>query len=137
VPQGPGTLNITSNPPLDLVVDGKPVGNGAASLQLPAGPHNVVGTGPGITLKKAVVLRAASTQDVALVVQRGSLAIEAPPGCDVFIDGKGYGKTPLPPIELTQGTHRVLVKQGTIPYQQNVPIEPNLESFLQVQFHKN
>jgi len=70
-------------------------------------------------------------------VQTGSLAIDAPPGCDVFVDGKPRGKTPMEPLELPQGTHKVIVKQGTIPYTQNVPIQPNLESVLQVRFHAN
>jgi serine/threonine-protein kinase len=136
-PSGPGKLEISSTPALDLSVDGKPVGNGAASIEVPSGPHTVSGTGPGMSLRKTVTVRAGGVERVALVVQMGSLAIEAPPGCDVIIDGKLRGKTPMESIELTQGTHKVVVKQGTIPYTQNVPIQPNLESYLQVQFHAN
>ncbi len=136
-PRGPGTLAITSNPPLDLFVDGKPVGNGEASLELPAGVHNVVGKAGGVTLKRVVTVRPGATENVALVVQKGGLAIEAPPGCDVFVDGKHMGKTPIPTLELTQGTHKVVVKQGSIPYTQMVPIQPNVEQFLQVEFRSN
>lgn len=136
-PSGPGRVELTSTPPLALAVDGKPVGDGVASLELPAGLHTVTGTAPGLSLKKTVTARPGVTERVALVVQTGSLAIDAPPGCDVFVDGKPRGKTPMEPLELPQGTHKVIVKQGTIPYTQNVPIQPNLESVLQVRFHAN
>jgi hypothetical protein len=137
VPTGPGRLEISSTPALDLSVDGKPVGNGTASIEVPSGPHTVSGNGPGTSLRKTVTVRPGAVERVALVVQMGSLAIEAPPGCDVFIDGKLRGKTPMEPIDLPQGSHKVVVKQGTIPYTQTVPIQPNLESYLQVQFHAN
>jgi serine/threonine-protein kinase len=133
----PGTLEIVSTPPLSLSVDGKPVGQGTASLALPAGVHTVSGTAPGVTLKKTVTVRPGALERVELVVQMGSLAIEAPPGCDVFVDGVPRGRTPMEPLTLPQGMHKVVVKQGTIPYTQNVPIQPNLESYLQVQFHAN
>jgi hypothetical protein len=126
-----------STPPLSLSVDGKPVGQGTASLALPAGVHTVSGTAPGVTLKKTVTVRPGALERVELVVQMGSLAIEAPPGCDVFVDGVPRGRTPMEPLTLPQGMHKVVVKQGTIPYTQNVPIQPNLESYLQVQFHAN
>jgi serine/threonine-protein kinase len=134
-PTAPGHLEISSTPALALAVDGKPVGDGTASLDLPAGMHTVVGTGSGLSLKKTITVRPGATERITLVVQTGTLSIDAPPGCDVFVDGRLRGKTPMEPLELPQGMHKVLVKQGSIPYTQNVPIQPNLESYLQVQFH--
>jgi hypothetical protein len=136
-PKGPGTLHITSTPPLALFVDGKPVGDGEATLELPAGLHNIAGKNSSTTLRRTVTVRPGATENVALVVQMGGLEIEAPPGCDVFIDGKHMGKTPLATLELTQGTHKVVVKQGSIPYTQMVPIQPNVEQFLKVEFRTN
>ena len=43
----------------------------------------------------------------------------------------------MDPVELVQGSHAVLVKQGTVEYRHNVPIQPNQEAYLQVQFHTN
>jgi hypothetical protein len=137
VPKGPGTLHVTSNPPLALTVDGKPVGTGEATLELPSGPHNIVGVGGGVTLKRTVTVRPGATENVSLVVQKGGLAIEAPPGCEVFVDGRLVGKTPIETLELTQGTHKIVVKQGSIPYTQMVPIQPNVEQFLRVEFRSN
>ena len=37
-----GALNVTSNPPSGLVLDGRPLGKAPRVIQLPAGPHTVL-----------------------------------------------------------------------------------------------
>jgi serine/threonine-protein kinase len=137
VAKGPGKIVITSEPALALSVDGKDHGNGSATVEVAAGKHTVVGKGAGTSIKRVVTVKAGGTENVNLVVQKGSLAIEAPPGCDVFVDGARVGKTPIDPISLVQGSHNVVVKQGGVEYRRSVPIQPNQEMFLQVQFHTN
>ncbi|MDP2343381.1 MAG: PEGA domain-containing protein [Deltaproteobacteria bacterium] len=137
VAKGPGKIVITSEPALALTVDGKDQGKGSATVEVPAGKHTVVGKGAGTSLKRVVTVKAGGTEHVNLVVQKGALAIEAPAGCDVFIDGARVGKTPMDPISLVQGSHSVVVKQGAVEYRRSVPIQPNQEMFLQVQFHTN
>ncbi len=137
VPKGPGKIAISSEPALALSVDGKDVGNGSATVEATPGKHTVVGKGAGTSIKRVVTVKAGGTENVNLVVQKGSLAIEGPAGCDVFVDGKKMGRTPMDPIELVQGPHNVVVKQGTVEYRRSVPIQPNQELFLQVQFHQN
>ncbi len=133
---GPGKIVINSEG-LAVSVDGKDAGVGNVTVEAKAGKHVVVGKGGGAVVKKTVTVKAGGTETVNLVVQKGTLAIEAPGGCDVFVDGKKVGKTPLDPIELVQGSHSVVVKQGGVEYRHNVPIQPNQEAYLQVQFHTN
>jgi serine/threonine-protein kinase len=136
-PTGPGTLSITSSPPLSLTVDGKDVGNGSAEITLPAGKHTIVGKGMGTSVRRTVTLKPESKQSVSLVLEKGALAIEAPPGCDVIIDGKKIGKTPMNSIELYTGNHNVVVRQGAVEYKRSVGIKAGLEMVLSVQFHEN
>ena len=135
VATGPGTLTITSSPSLALTVDGKDVGEGSATLELPAGKHTVVGTGQGTTVRRAVTLKAGGKESVNLALEKGALAIDAPPGCDVIVDGKKVGRTPIEPIELFTGQHRIVVKQGVVEYKQTVGIRAGLEMVLSVSFH--
>jgi serine/threonine protein kinase len=136
-PTGPGTLSISSTPAMAITVDGKPAGNGDATLQVPAGKHTVVGKGGGATVKRVVTVKAGGTENVSLVVEKGGLAIDAPPGCDVYADGKKMGKTPIEPLQLFEGPHSIRVTQNGVEYKQNVTVKAGLELFLTVQFHQN
>ncbi len=133
---GPGTLSITSEPAMAITVDGKAAGNGDVSIEVTAGKHTVVGKGGGATVKRVVTVKAGGTENVALVVEKGRLAIEAPPGCDVFADGKKVGRTPIEPLVLTEGPHSIRVTQNGVDFKQNVTVKAGLELFLTVQFHE-
>lgn len=135
-PTGPGTLNITSSPPMAITVDGKPAGNGDATIEVPAGKHTVVGKAGGASVRRVVTVKAGGTETVELEVQKGALAIEAPPGCDVYADGKKMGRTPIEPLQLTEGPHSIRVTQNGVDYKQNVTIKAGLELFLTVAFHQ-
>ncbi len=136
-PTGPGTLSISSTPAMAITVDGKPAGNGEATLEVPAGKHTVVGKGGGATVKRVVTVKAGGTENVSLVVEKGGLAIEAPPGCDVYADGKKMGTTPIEPLQLFEGPHSIRVTQNGVEYKQNVTVKAGLELYLTVQFHQN
>jgi hypothetical protein len=113
------------------------VGNGSAEVTLPAGKHTIVGKGMGTSVRRVVTLKPEQKQSVNLVLEKGALAIEAPAGCDVIIDGKKVGKTPMNSIDLYAGSHNVVVRQGSIEYKRSVGIKAGLEMVLTVQFHEN
>ena len=135
-PSGPGTLNITSSPAMAITVDGKDAGRGDATVEVTAGKHTVVGKGAGGSVRRVVTVKAGGTETVELEVQRGALAIEAPPGCDVYADGKKMGRTPMPSLQLTEGPHAIRVSQNGVDYKQNVTIKAGVELFLTVAFHE-
>jgi hypothetical protein len=41
------------------------------------------------------------------VEQKGYLTLSSEPKCDVFVDGKGVGKTPLEKIKVSVGNHNI------------------------------
>lgn len=69
----------------------------------------------------------------------GNLIIEAPSGSEILIDGKRAGTAPLPPLELTAGKHKVLVKQaGTgVQYRRSVTVKADLDLTMTVQFYSD
>ena len=90
------------------------------TLELPAGKHTIVGTGQWTTGRRAVALKAAGKESVNLALEKGALSIDAPPGCDVIVDGKKVGRTPIDPIELFTGQHPIVVQQGVVEYKQTL-----------------
>ena len=133
---GPGTLVVNSSPSMMISVDGKDAGEGSVTLELPPGKHTIVGKADGTTVKRLVTLKPGGTETVNLRIEKGALAIEAPPGCDVIIDGKTVGKTPMDSIELTASTHNVVVRQNGVDYKRSVPIKAGLEMVLTVSFQQ-
>jgi hypothetical protein len=122
---------------MTIVVDGKEAGVDVVTLELPPGKHTVVATDGASSIKRVVTLKPGGTERVSLRVEKGALAIEAPAGSEVIIDGKRLGETPMSPIELRAGTHQVLVRKGGIDYRRSVPITAGVEMVLTVKFHTN
>jgi hypothetical protein len=54
----------------------------------------------------------------------GTIAITgAPDGADVMVDGVDRGKTPLPPLRLSVGTHAIrITKDGALPFEQRIDL---------------
>ncbi len=136
---GPGKLAVTSDPPMTITVDGKPFGSGNAEGEVAPGKHTVKGKDEktGGTATRVVTVGSGKTVHVDLEIGKGALNIDAPPGSKVFVDGKLMGTTPMGPIEVLEGTRKVLVKQGTLEYRHNVPVKRGIEATLTVSFHSN
>jgi hypothetical protein len=137
VSAGPGSLRVSTTPPMEIIVDSRTVGTGTAELPLAAGAHLVRARDKalGLDLSRKVNIVTDRIEIVELEARKGHIAVEAPDGCDVVIDGKPVGKSPLASVEVYEGTHHVLVRQGTIDYRHDVPVQAGVESTLQVQFH--
>jgi eukaryotic-like serine/threonine-protein kinase len=130
---------ISSDPPMKLFVDGKPVGEGSASHEVPPGKHTVKGVDgkSGASKSKVVMVKPGKTMSVELEVGTGSIVVEAPAGSKVFVDGALKGTAPMSPIQVTEGTRKVVVKKDGLEYRHNVPVKPGTESVLTVQFYTN
>jgi hypothetical protein len=87
---------------------------GTAEVLVRAGPATIEVTAEGYEpFRKDIDLQAKQTtkMDVELKSKKpvAKLAVRSrPPGCDVFVDGVGFGRTPLE-AEIPPGTHRVKV----------------------------
>jgi len=69
----------------------------------------------------------------------GLLVIDAPGGSAISVDGKPRGKSPISPLTLKAGTHRVVVTQtGTgVQYRKTVKVRAGLDLTMTVYFHND
>ena len=137
-PTGPGALVVKTDPAsLEIFIDGTSVGRGPVTTSHAPGVVKVRARdkATGIDLSRTVKLGAGRTESVSLVAAKGSISIEAPAGCVVYVDDKRVGTIPMGDIELYEGTHRVSVRKGAIDYKHVVPVKAGTQSFLQVTFH--
>ncbi|MBI5494951.1 MAG: protein kinase [Deltaproteobacteria bacterium] len=137
-PPGPARLSIRTSPALDLVVDGKPAGHGNATVEVEPGEHVVRGTdkAQGLDVSRSVSVVAGTTRYVTFEIGKGTLVLEVEPGCDVFIDGKKRGTTPMEPLEVWEGRHHATVVKGKAKFEQPFVMKPGFEMTLQVGFRK-
>jgi serine/threonine-protein kinase len=131
-------LAVSSSPALDILIDGTPAGRGSANLTVTAGNHTVRGKdkATGIDVTRQVTVPQGTTRSVSIEVGKGSLLIESPPDCEVMVDGRKVGVTPLPPLEMYEGKHAIVVRHGKTEYKQAFVMKPNFEATLHVEFRK-
>ena len=104
-----GFLTIATEPASDIFLGKTKLGRGTLErVQVPAGKH-----------KLKVVLRKGTQRTLAIRIKRGAhveksvafgsgtLRIVVMPWADVWVDGKKKGQTPMPAIELLEGSHKV------------------------------
>jgi hypothetical protein len=118
------TLEVVTDPPLAVSVDGKRVGLAPCKVDVAPGRHRVALSDPerGIRVVRNVNARPGANR-LDLAVGRGSVVVTAPPGCEVRIDGRLVGKTPLDePATVFEGSHRIHVSLGSAQWQQDFTV---------------
>ena len=105
----PGVLSLSAAPVAAVTVDGKPRGRTPLELSLPPGEHVVIFEDPTSGLRQTRKVTLAAGETKAESWKRGFLSVRASPWGEVFINGESVGITPLPPIELTAGKHKLKV----------------------------
>ena len=114
------TLEIVTEPALAVSVDGKVVGRAPVNAAVTPGRHRVTLSDPsrGIQLVRTVQAKPGANK-LAVTVGKGAVRVDAPSGCEVRIDGRVVGKTPLEgPVPVFEGSHRIQVKLGAATWQQ-------------------
>jgi serine/threonine protein kinase len=120
-PQAAGaTLEIATDPPLAVAVDGQAVGRSPVSAPVGPGRHRLTLSEPsaGIRLVRTVDAKPGANR-LSFTVGKGTVTLEAPSGCEVRIDGRVVGVTPLArPVSVFEGSHRIQVKLGAATWKQ-------------------
>ena len=104
------TLNLRSDPPCDLIVDGTLVGHGQGTVpELAAGIHEVQcrDAVKAIDLSMEVNLAAGEKRAVEIIPGKGVLEIKVAPWGRIFLDGKDLGLNPIVPQTVYEGRHHV------------------------------
>jgi hypothetical protein len=81
-------------------------------IMLPIGRHDLelVNEPLGYRERRAVQIAAGLTSTIRLELPRGSMAINAIPWAEVFVDGARVGETPIGTITVPIGPHEVLFR---------------------------
>lgn len=131
----PGRLIVST--PIDGATarlgDGEPTAT-PATFELPPGPATVVVEAPGHRPRRTDTVAVAGSVvalEVPLDPLPARLAIDAAPGTHVRVDGRALGQTPLAPIELPPGRHRVaLTAAGRAPHARTIELDRDQEATL-------
>lgn len=108
-----GWLAITSEVPLQVRENGTVVGStDTPRMLLPAGAHELelVNTALDYRVVRSVRITAGQTTSLGLRAPSGTLAINALPWAEVWVDGQRAGETPIGNFSIAIGTHELLFR---------------------------
>ncbi|WP_342382151.1 protein kinase [Myxococcus stipitatus] len=125
----PAALKVTSRPWAEVFVNGESRGYTprVRELSLPPGTHRLRFVNPLCDeVEVSVTLAAGETvsRDVVLTLRKAEVALQAPVGARLFVDGREVGTAPLSgPVSLEHGKHRVSAHlPGAAPVQREVEV---------------
>jgi CRISPR/Cas system-associated exonuclease Cas4 (RecB family) len=108
-----GWISISAPTDVQVFEDQRLLGTSRIDrIMLPVGRHEleVVNDSLGYRQRRIVQVAAGQVVSVKLDWPQGSLAVNAIPWADVFVDGKGVGETPIGSLALPIGTHEVIFR---------------------------
>jgi serine/threonine protein kinase len=110
---GPGWIAVSGNLEMQLFEDGHLLGTSKIErIMVPAGRHNLemVNELIGYRTARAVLVSPGKVTTVALDVPKGSMAINALPWAEVWMDGAKIGETPIGSFAVSVGSHDVVFR---------------------------
>lgn len=111
---GEVAVSIDSSPTVELLLEGKVLGNTPWVGKLPPGKKvfTLQNKAVGIWATRSVMLRSEPV-DERYVFEKGSVVIKAPAGASIFIDGNRIGTAPITgAVPVYEGSHRIQVTVG-------------------------
>jgi len=133
-------LRVQVEGPATYVVDGRTNNAGPdGALHLTPGHHRVLVSAPTLAFPRALEVDLRPRESATRVVPRGHghLRVLVTPFAEVTVDGKLYGVTPLPPIELPEGAHNIALKNGDlgVTAKRRLIVSPNNETLLKLDLY--
>jgi len=106
---GPAYLSVTTEPPADIYLGNRKLGHGSIrNHRAPPGRHVLrVVAGACCSKSLPLSLRPGERAERRVAFGTGSLIVVVHPWANVFVDGERRGQTPLAPLQLLEGTHKV------------------------------
>ncbi|MGQ0735645.1 MAG: PEGA domain-containing protein [Acidobacteriota bacterium] len=114
-PDAPPTGWIVVSAPADVQVlqNGQLLGSSQGGrITLPVGTHQVdlVNDALGYRHTRTVQVRDGASTSISVEFPKGTLALNAVPWAEVWIDGQSVGETPIGNLSLSIGTHEVVFR---------------------------
>jgi hypothetical protein len=123
--QGPasGWISVTTPKSVQLFEDGRLLGSSDTErLMVSAGTHQleIVNEAIGYRETRSVLVTAGKVAAVKVEFPTGTLALNAAPWADVWIDGEKAGQTPLGNLPVTVGPHEIIFRHPDFGEQRHV-----------------
>jgi serine/threonine protein kinase len=136
VARGPALLTVLTEPAADIFLGPKKLGRGSVrAVPVAPGKHVLkVVVGPCCSRQLSLSLRPGERAERRVVFQTGSLSVVVFPWANVFVDGRERGQTPIAPLELLEGTHRIRLVNPELgkETEKTIKIKPGAEASLRV-----
>jgi hypothetical protein len=89
---------------------------------VPAGSHQleIVSDAIGYRATKTVLVSGGKTSTLKIEFPKGTIALNAIPWADVWIDGEKVGETPIGNLAVTVGTHEIIFRHPQFGEQRQV-----------------
>jgi hypothetical protein len=118
-----GWISVSAPADLQLFENGRLVGNSQTDrVMVLAGSHQLelVNQAIGYRAAKTVQVSAGKTSTIKVEFPNGTIALNASPWADVWIDGTRIGETPIGNLPLTIGSHEIVFKHPELGEQKHV-----------------
>jgi hypothetical protein len=127
------SLEIETQPPLSVKIDGEAVGRGSVHATLFEGKHRIEASDRALKIFTARDINLTRDhQHETITIGKAQLAFDVPPGATVSVDGKAIGTAPLEPVTLYAGTHEAVIELNGAKTVQRVPITADFNVTLTV-----
>jgi hypothetical protein len=126
--QGPaassgGWISVSTPKPVQLFEDGRLLGSSDSErLMVPPGTHQVeiVNEALGYRSTRAVQVTAGKVSAIKVEFPTGTIALNAIPWADVWIDGEKVGETPIGNLPVTIGAHEIIFRHPELGEQRHL-----------------
>jgi hypothetical protein len=125
-PQGvplSGWISVSAPSAVQLYEDGRLLGSSETDqLMVAAGPHqlNIVNNTLGYHSTRNVTVAAGKVSSIKLDFPKGTLAVNATPWAEVWIDGDKIGETPIGNLPVVIGSHEVVFRHPDLGEQRHL-----------------
>ena len=108
-----GWISVSSPKSVQLFEDGRLLGSSDSErLMVPTGTHHldIVNEALGYRSARTVQVAAGKVSSITIELPKGTIALNAVPWADVWIDGEKVGETPIGNLPLPVGTHEIIFR---------------------------
>ena len=108
-----GWIALTAPADVQVFEDSRLLGNNRIDrIMVPIGRHDldIVNDSLGVRQRRTVQVTAGQVTPIKLDWPNGTLALNAVPWAEVFVDGRPVGETPIGSIQVPVGTHEIVFR---------------------------
>jgi serine/threonine-protein kinase len=113
-------LELSVTPPVNVSLNGKPLGRTPLTVSLPPGHHmlKLSDSEKGINVTRAVTVNRGGTTHQSVELGKGLLTVHIPEGAVINLDGKTIGNESIRDLSVYEGAHKLVVVSNGAKWQQ-------------------